>query len=460
LADESQSEGAQDLRRRLHARLAGWFESHAFDGDGGLIPDARAAEEVPYQWCKAGDWPHLKACLTRKDMFEALYANRSNEELLSYWLDLEREANADITKDYENAWSAWGIDEQAEEAGNIAGKLQGFLRDAGRYKAFTERMARLSLAIAEKAQGPEHPDTGERLNNLAILLQAKGDYVAAEPLYRRALAIAEKALGPEHPSTGASLDNLALLLKAKGQYEAAEPLNRRALAIAEKAQGPEHPETGIRLNNLAGLLQVKGDYDAAEPLYRRALAIAERVQGPEHPDVTNRLYGLGNVLVALGRLNEAEQLLRREIDIVKAHDGPTSSGLGISLYNLAKVLADRGRLDDAEPLFRREIDIVRAEEGDESTSLEASYRNLGSRLRDAGRLDAAEAELEKAIAFAGKLGIAEPYRELAELRVLQHRRPEAIDLLRQGLSIARAASEPNAEFINCLETRLSELQGT
>ena len=73
-------------------------------------------------------------------------------------------------------------------------------------------MTRIALAIAEKSQGPEHPATGTRLNNLAGLLEAQGDYAQAEPLFRRALAIAEKAQGPAHPETGRSLNNLAGLL--------------------------------------------------------------------------------------------------------------------------------------------------------------------------------------------------------------------------------------------------------
>jgi Tfp pilus assembly protein PilF len=63
------------------------------------------------------------------------------------------------------------------------------------------------------------------------------------PLYRRALAIQEKALGPNHPDTANSLNNLALLLHDKGDSAGAEPLYRRALAIREKALGPDHPQT-------------------------------------------------------------------------------------------------------------------------------------------------------------------------------------------------------------------------
>jgi hypothetical protein len=36
------------------------------------------------------------------------------------------------------------------------------------------------------------------MHNLALLLEAKGDYAAAEPVYRRALDGVERRLGPEN----------------------------------------------------------------------------------------------------------------------------------------------------------------------------------------------------------------------------------------------------------------------
>ena len=60
------------------------------------------------------------------------------------------------------------------------------------------------------------------LNNLAALYRAQGRYGEAEPLYKRSLAIREKALGPEHPQTGTRLNNLARLLEAKGEENAKE----------------------------------------------------------------------------------------------------------------------------------------------------------------------------------------------------------------------------------------------
>jgi len=44
-----------------------------------------------------------------------------------------------------------------------------------------------AIEIGEKALGKDHPDVAVWYNNLAVLLQARGKYDQAEPLYRRAI---------------------------------------------------------------------------------------------------------------------------------------------------------------------------------------------------------------------------------------------------------------------------------
>ena len=69
------------------------------------------------------------------------------------------------------------------------------------------------------------------LNNLAGLYRTQGRYEDAEPLYKRSLAIYEKALGPEHPSV-ANIDNhLAFLYDNQGRNQEALDLARRATRI-------------------------------------------------------------------------------------------------------------------------------------------------------------------------------------------------------------------------------------
>ena len=154
----------------------------------------------------------------------------------------------------------------------VAEQSGGALRyQQGRY-ADAEPLYKRSLAIWEKALGPDHPDVATSLNNLAVLYREQGRYADAEPLYKRSLAIDEKALGPDHPDVATSLNNLAVLYDNQGRYADAEPFYKRSLAIREKALGPDHPDVANSLNNLAVLYDNQGRYADALPIVRRTIA--------------------------------------------------------------------------------------------------------------------------------------------------------------------------------------------
>jgi hypothetical protein len=55
------------------------------------------------------------------------------------------------------------------------------------------------------------PDVATSLNNLALLYRSQGKHAEAAPLFRRSLAIMEKALGPDHPTTKIVRSNLGAL---------------------------------------------------------------------------------------------------------------------------------------------------------------------------------------------------------------------------------------------------------
>ncbi len=111
------------------------------------------------------------------------------------------------------------------------------------------------------------------MNNLAELYNTMGDHQKAEPLYLRSLAIYERALGPDHPSTANALNNLAGLYFIKGDNQRAESLYKRSIVLKEKALGPDHPETVTSLNNLAVLYINTGRYGEAFSLGLRAQGI-------------------------------------------------------------------------------------------------------------------------------------------------------------------------------------------
>ncbi|MGA8615192.1 MAG: CHAT domain-containing tetratricopeptide repeat protein, partial [Xanthobacteraceae bacterium] len=151
------------------------------------------------------------------------------------------------------------------------------------------------------------------LNNLAMLYDKQGRHAEAEPLYKRSLAIREKAFGPDDFYVAESLNYLALLYDHQSRYAEAEPLYKRSVAIYEKTLGPDHRAVAMTLNNLAMHYDHQSRYAEAEPLYKRALAIREKVLGPDHPDVATVLNNLAELYNDQDRYVDALPLVLRTI---------------------------------------------------------------------------------------------------------------------------------------------------
>jgi CHAT domain-containing protein/tetratricopeptide (TPR) repeat protein len=135
---------------------------------------------------------------------------------------------------------------------------------------------------------------------------------------KRSLAIGEKALGPDHPDVGGDLNNLAELYRALGRYAEAEPLLKRSLAVWEKALGPDHPDVGTALSNLAGLYFEQRDWAHAADFWRRSTDVIERRALRGTHDVVQVLTGKGK--------SEAERLSWQFWGLIKAVHRLASQG--------------------------------------------------------------------------------------------------------------------------------------
>jgi len=67
-----------------------------------------------------------------------------------------------------------------------------------------------------------------------LLYYKQGKYAEAEPLYKRSLAIDEKALGPNHPAVATDLENYAALLCKTKRVAEGKKLEARAKTIRAK----------------------------------------------------------------------------------------------------------------------------------------------------------------------------------------------------------------------------------
>ena len=145
------------------------------------------------------------------------------------------------------------------------------------FEALLERTQKLAGAM-EKAGVSKGDVVAVLLPNCIELVElylAQGKHMDAEPICQRSLAIREKALGPEHPDVAVSLSNLADLYRDQGKYGEAEPLYQRSLAIREKMLGPEHPDVATVLEKMAELYErMDRPVESAECL-RRAETIRD-----------------------------------------------------------------------------------------------------------------------------------------------------------------------------------------
>ena len=99
--------------------------------------------------------------------------------------------------------------------------------------AEAEKQFKAAIGEAEMF-GEQDQHIATSLNKLAALYYTQGKYVQAEPLYQRSLAILQKALGPEHPNLASSLENYARLLRKMDRNAEAKKLEARAEAIRAK----------------------------------------------------------------------------------------------------------------------------------------------------------------------------------------------------------------------------------
>jgi tetratricopeptide (TPR) repeat protein len=366
------------------------------------------------------------------------FSPASSEDIRSWpiW-DLLRSHAAEVIRHADHA----GI---AHPTARLADRLGGLLKAKGLY-AQAEPLLRRALTITEQSFGPDHPEVGVKLNNLAQLLHDTNRLAEAEPLMRRALVIDERVYGSNHPNVAIRLNNLGMLLAATNRLAEAEPLIWRALAIDEASYGGKHPRVGVGLHNLAALLHDSNRLAEAEPLMRRALAIDEEAYGPDHPQAAIRLGNLANLLQITSRLDEAEPLMRRALAIDEESYGPDHPSVALRLNNLALLLKETNRLTEVEPLLRRALAIENASYGEDHPRVACALNNLAQLLRATNRPSEAEPLMRQALDSAEAAFVPGHYRvatclsNLAMLLKETNRAAEAEPLMRRALVMSEAS---------------------
>jgi tetratricopeptide (TPR) repeat protein len=134
-----------------------------------------------------------------------------------------------------------------------------------------------AVTILEDAS-PGNPELARFLDRLARVTLMRGDAEAARRLYERSLALRQKALGPQHHELGESLAGLAACAVRQGRAKEAATLYERSLALSRRTDGGYYPQAVETLDGYVALLRESGQPARADE--KAALAAKLRRGGP------------------------------------------------------------------------------------------------------------------------------------------------------------------------------------
>jgi tetratricopeptide (TPR) repeat protein len=239
-------------------------------------------------------------------------------------------------------------EESVETAQTLA--ALGTLYKSTRRPKQAEQSFRETVSIFGKTVGGEHPDYANAIENLALICQARRDFVTADALLNRVLEIRKPAFGPEHRDVAASLENLALLKRDEKQPAEAIALGEQALAMLEKILGRDNSELAPALNNLGAItnLAPKGRKQSLfscgpSPLMKKR---SVRRAPSSQPTSTTYLNNLGMLYVITSRYDNAVKVYDRALAIRVRAFGDTDPMVIQTMTGYAAAL--RGLQGDAE----------------------------------------------------------------------------------------------------------------
>ena len=164
-----------------------------------------------------------------------------------------------------------------------------------------ERYAHRAYDIRRTRAGEDSLPAAASLEHLAMVATARHDHDRALDLHRKALAIFERKDGPDHPDTLTELADYGAALFEAGKLDEALAVFRDGLARVERTLGPDGIDAAMYAHNIGLVDTALGKHDEAIALQQRALAIFVHVRGENAPDTIEQREDLAKAMRAAGR---------------------------------------------------------------------------------------------------------------------------------------------------------------
>jgi serine/threonine protein kinase len=200
----------------------------------------------------------------------------------------------------------------ATELVYVFGYQEGQFEEAERWSGTAE-------AVLQRVGGHELLRAWQ-LNNIGTVRGLQGHLEAAMQAEQRSLALKEKALGPDHPDVGISEGNISVELTGLSRNQEALAHVDRAVTLIENGLGAGHPLLATQLNNRGEILNALGRRREARSSFERAQVIWERELGLDDRNLAYALTGIGITYLGEDDPSSALAPLERAYKIREAHE--------------------------------------------------------------------------------------------------------------------------------------------
>ena len=310
-------------------------------------------------------------------------------------------------------------------------------------QTFRESIAKLR---AQPKSREQQATLARSLHGLGMALSNQGKLPEAEQSLREALALQQQAYGAVHGDIGRTLEDLAQVVDQRGDLKAAIPLMQSALAMQRQLHaGEPHPDLAEAINNLGFVYEEMGDHDDAEKLLSEALTMDRRLYGEKHKEVAAGLSNLAYVLLAKKDLPRAEATFRHVLAMQRELLGNAHPDVAVTLNSLAYVYSAMGNTRDELLMQRESLAIYRQLFPGDHPEVARVSDQLGYFLMDAGQNAEAERYIREALAMRRRLfgethqDIASSLTSLAMVQIATHKYAEALPSAQEAVKIYTAA---------------------
>jgi serine/threonine protein kinase len=251
------------------------------------------------------------------------------------------------------------LGDQPEVEAQVRGTIGGTYRNLAAFDQAAPQLER-ALELTRALRGPAHPETADRMLELARLRELAGDIDDAVRLGRDALAILEQCGAEGDEGRFKALGNLGGLELDRGNRAAAEPLLLEAIELGRRLHGDDDWRVALARAQIGWLLHARDDETGAAAQLSAALETFRRLYpGRPHNSTAMALNDLGLVRIEQNELVEAEALLSEALAMYEQLLPPDHPRIAQALSNLAQVAASRGDRARAGELQTRVLEMRR-----------------------------------------------------------------------------------------------------